>query len=155
MIRIWKGIEQEALTKDREVTTLFVCSDIPVKGDFITDILKTNPDVKAIYFGAGRKEFIIPESKDWDKIFMYCIKTDIKIIIEVNPILLSVFAKSFNHPQITLIVAYYNAPTIKSSIYFKTDDFSITKIFVPNKEVDITSVVDDKYPTDVVIYEEN
>lgn len=154
MIRIWKGIEKEAVTEDGKVPTLFVCSDVAVRGDLIVTLLITTPDVQAIYFGAGRKEFIIPTNKEWDKIFLYCVNHNIKIIIEVSPIALSLFAKQFNHEIITLIVAYYNAPENLTNLYFKTDDYNVTKIFSVGKAVDITSLVENRYVDDALIYEE-
>ena len=155
MIKIWKGIEKESISKDGEVMTMFVCSNEPVTSNLVTSMLLANPDIRAVYFGAGRKEFVIPNAKEWDKILRYCEELDIRIVIEVSPMTLPLFARLFNHSIITLIVAYYDAPKNLNNLYFKTDDFNVTKIFAVEKSVDITGVVEDRYADDVLLYTED
>lgn len=154
MIKLWKGIEKEALLDSDEVMTLFVCSDEPISSEFLFAFLVQNKDIKAIYFGAGRHEFVAPSTKEWDKIFQYCLKEDIRITIEVSPMMLPIFAKLYNHEQITLIVAYYDAPkSLKSRLYFKTDDYSCTEIYIAGKSVNLDTLVDNRYEDDCLLFE--
>lgn len=154
MIRIWKGIEKEGIGADSEVMTLFVCTTTAVPGKLVLGILIDNADIKAIYFGAGRREFYGMTAKEWDKLILYCEAHDIKITIEVSPMMLETFIHIYNNKQVTFVVSYYNVPKNINRLFFKTDDYAVTRIFTANKEVDITEVVDDRYPNDVVIYEE-
>jgi hypothetical protein len=108
-----------------------------------------------LYFGAGRLEFEGMPLQDWDRVALYCGARNISIVIEVNPMLLIPFTHLYNASMVTFIVAYYNAPKNMNNLYFKTDDFVVTKIFTPQKNVDITSVENDRYPDDVLIYEED
>lgn len=155
MIKLWKGIEKEGIGSDSEIMTLFVCSDVKISFDLIQSVLNTNKDIKGIYFGAGRKEFEGMIPKDWDRLLLYCDKHNISIVIEVNPILLDMFTHLYNYKNVTFIVAYYDAPKNINKLYFKTDDFNVTNIYTPQKSVDITEVVDDRYPDDIIIYEED
>ena len=154
MVKLWKGIEKEGIGADSEIMTLFICSDGFISFDFICSILQSHSDIKGLYFGAGRREFVGMTQKDWDKLLLYCDKNDISIVIEVSPIMLNSFVHIYNHKNVTFIVAYYNAPKNINKLYFKTDDFLVTKIFTSQKDVDITTVEEDRYPDDELIYEE-
>lgn len=154
MIRLWKGIEKEGIGAESEVVTLFICSDVLINFTLIQKFLEADSSIKSLYFGAGRKEFEGMVPKDWDKLILYCDKHEINIIIEVNPMLLDSFTHLYNHNNVTFIVAYYNAPKNINKLYFKTDDFSVTNIFTPQKSVDITEVRENRYPDDVLLYEE-
>lgn len=155
MIRVWKGIEKEGIGSDSEIMTLFVCADKPLSFDFIRAVLEYNPEIKGIYFGAGRHEFRGLLPKDWDKLILYCEKRNMPIVIEVNPMMLEPFIHLYNHKLVTFIVAYYKVPLHINRLYFKTDDYAVTRIFTPGKNVDIKEVENDRYPDDILIYEEN
>jgi hypothetical protein len=154
LIKLWKGIEKEGIEKSDEIVTLFICSDIKISFELLLTILQRNTDIKSLYFGAGRREFAGMQTRDWDNVLLYCIKNDIKIIIEVSPSMLDTFAHLYNYSNVTFIVSYYNAPKNMNNLYFKTDDFITTKIYTSQKEVDITMVQNDRYPDDLVLYEE-
>lgn len=153
MIKLWKGIEKEGIGSEAAIMTLFICSDKPVESSTIFDVLQKYPDIKGLYFGAGRKEFAGCSVRDWDKIIQYCDKNQLSIVIEVSPLMLDVFVNLYNAPSVTFVVAYYNAPRFINRLYFKTDDFITTKIYTSQAEVDITEVVSNMYPDDIVIYE--
>jgi len=155
MIRLWKGIEKEGIGVESEIMTLFICADVPISFGLIRKTLEDNPDIKGLYFGAGRLEFEGMNAQDWDRVVIYCDANNISIIIEVNPMLLIPFTHLYNAPIVTFIVAYYNAPKNINKLYFKTDDFAVTTIYTSQKDVDITSVVDNRYPDDVILYEED
>ena len=153
MIKIWKGIEKEGIGPQSEIPTLFICSDTIIDVDIIFFLLRKNPEVRGLYFGAGREEFHGINPKDWDRLIIHCEKEDISIIVEVNPTMLEVFTHLYNHSRVTFVVSYYNVPKNINRLYFKTDDFITTKIFVSQKNVDITEVADNRYPDDIVLYE--
>lgn len=155
MIKLWKGIEKEGIGAESEITTLFICSDVCISFDLIYTALKHNDDIKGLYFGAGRKEFAGMSQKHWNRLVSYCSTNNISIAVEVNPVSLRLFAQAYDAPIVTFIVAYYNAPKDINRLYFKTDDFTVTKIFTVQKSVNIVDLVDDRYPDDVVIYEED
>lgn len=155
MIRIWKGIEKETILDEPDFVTLFVCSDIPLSASKIIPFLEDNPDVKSLYLGAGRKPFYgVASAKDWDTVVLFCKQQNIRIIMEVSPIMLQAFIHLYKSDIVTFIIAYYDIPKNISKLYFKTDDFAITKLFTLKREVDVTSLVKDMYPDDVLIYTE-
>lgn len=156
MIRIWRGIEQEGVDAASVVETLFVCSDVFVSFSLLKKVLQDNKDIRAIYFGAGRKAFMGMFRVDWTELLTYCTLNDITIVIEVEPDALKFSILRYSNPCVTFIVAHYNIPKdLQSKLYFKTDDFITTQIYAVAKTVDITGVVDDRYASDILIYEED
>ena len=154
MIRIWKGPEMEGIGNKAGVQTLFICSDSALYFDDICVFIIQNPDIKALYFGAGRKDFAGMDPKSWHKLISLCVEKSITITIEVSPMMVDLFVRLYNHSIVTFVIAYYNAPKDMSNLYFKTDDYAVTKIYTPEVVVDITSVCEDRYPEDVVLYED-
>ena len=155
MIKLWKGIEKEGIGKDSEIMTLFVCSDCEIPVDLIIETLQANKDIKVIYFGAGRRLFFGIPSEEWKRLIAHCKAVGISIVMEVNHDRVYAYTYLYNSEIVTFVVAYYNAPKNINRLYFKTDDFETTKIFVSQKDVDITCVSDNMYPDDVILYEED
>lgn len=156
MIRIWKGLEKETVFDEPDLMTLFVCSDAPFQSDKIIELLSDNSDVKSLYLGAGRTDFYgTVSSKDWDLLVSYCKRNGIRIILEVSPAMLNAFIRLYSADIVTFIVAYYNIPTNVKNLYFKTDDFTVTNLFTLRRGVDVTCLVSNMYPDDVLIYEED
>lgn len=153
MIKIWKGVEKEYVDKSLEVMTVFVCADIKVSFSLLHKILLDNKDIKSIYFGAGRKKFAGMSIDDWNELLSYCEHNNISIIIEIPPNELSAYIK-YDYSNVTFIITYYNFPKSITNLYFKTDDFEVTKIFSAKAHIDITEVQNNRYPDDILIYEE-
>jgi len=149
MIKIWKGIEQEAVDESSQVMTMFICSDLLLDGNFIVDMLMNNLDVQAIYFGAGRTAF--SSIIHWNMLVDYCSLNNISIFIEINEHNYKMYINRF--PQATFIFSLYDMPK-NVNIRFKTDDWRSVKLFTLSTEVDITEVQNDRYPNDTVIFEE-
>ena len=72
----------------------------------------------------------------------------------MNPIQLCTSICLYGDDNVTFIGAYYNIPKNSSNFYFKADNFSVTKLFTVSKSVDVTNLVKDMYPDDIVVYEE-
>ena len=154
MVKLWTGIERENIDEASKLPTLFVCSDNILTAEFIINYLKTL-EVKAIYFGAGRLPFFGFIERDWNKILEYCTETDVKILIEVEPDKFHTIISKYNNPIVHFIVAYYNVPKGINDIYFKTDDLEVVRLFTCSTKVDISSVRDNRYTEDILIYEED
>lgn len=161
MIKIWKGIEHEAVRLQDTEMTIFVCSDCTLPSGLIIRMLEEQVDANRVYFGAGRRQFYGMSEDDWAAFMNYCELHETKVVIEICPDD-EKFAHDLVRPLsenqtdlITFIFASYSFPDLrKAGLYFKTDDYSITRIFGPLRSVDISSVKDNRYADDVVIYEE-
>jgi len=152
MIRLWKGIEKEGIGTESEILTLFVCANKEVKSDLLISTLECNLDIKAIYFGAGRVRFNGVDN--WRRIINYCAANKIKVIMEVPYSWLGgKFIADCDGVDL-FIVAMYDCEPHNKTVYFKTDDYKVTRIYTLQKEVDITTVIDNKYRDDVELFKE-
>lgn len=155
MLKLWTGIEKEGVSKESEVKTLFVCSDTPISFILIESFLQKDSDIRSVYFGAGRKPFVgVASTDDWIQIINYCKENQLKIIIEVLPGALNRYIFDYNSDIVTFIVAYYRVVPVECKLYFKTDDFYTTTIFSPIKTVDLSTVCEDMYADDTLLFEE-
>ena len=150
MIRIWRGIEKELSNK---VPTLYVCSDSPVTHHIVIDLLDKNPDIQAVYFGAGERDFKVPLSKDWDMIRAYCKARDIHITVEVNNVVLPYASYLFVDPSISVLITLRSYKHLRN-IDFKVVDNDSTRVYSLDKVIR-DKRYNDRYTDDTILYEED
>lgn len=150
MIRIWKGIEREL---SNAVPTMYVCSSNPVTSNIIIDLLEKNPDIQAVYFGAGEREFKAPTSKEWYNIQTYCKARDIHITVEVNHVVLPYASYLFVDPSISVLVTLRSYKHLRN-VDFKVVDNDSTRVYSLNKVI-TEKRCRDRYSNDIILYEED
>ena len=138
MLKIWKGPEMEG--NDIGIMTLFVCSDEEVDTKTLIQCVSENPDIRRIYFGAGRLPFL--GVSDWKALYDYLWRYSINIIIEVDNFLLKDFIDMYDSLLTTFIVVHYNMPFTYNNLQFKTDDAKAVKIFTVSSRTMLDTLKD-------------
>lgn len=152
MLRIWKGPEMEG--NDIGVMTLFVCADVPVQKKQIIEQLYFNPDIRRIYFGAGRTPFYGVD--DWKGLYDYLFQKSIDVVVEVDAAHLNEFIKTYDNMITTFIVVNYNTPYTYNNLQFKTDDTKAVKIFTVSSRTMLDTLKDNNlFMCDKLLLEED
>lgn len=155
MLKIWKGQELEGF--EQQVDTLFICSNSYLDFNFIKKFIKDN-SVNRVYLGAGRQRFKGFGNYKSDKKFVdFCKQNNIKLIIETEPNYLVDLLYFLNYAEIILTIRL-NSFKINNiyDIKLKLDDYSTARIFNNNSfiDTDLSQVSDNRYSSDIILYEE-
>lgn len=152
MIRLWKGLEMEGPVIG--IRTLFVCSDCELKSNKIIQILEANPDIKRIYFGAGRLPFYGVDN--WQQLCNQLLMSGInKITIEVNASQLLEFIDKYDAINVSFVCTWYDFPQFDGQIHFKLDDTQTVGIFSLNTVTALDTLgKNNLFATDKLLYEE-
>lgn len=151
MLRVWKGPEMEG--NDIGVMTLFVCSDTEVAKKRIIECLHKNPDVRRVYFGAGRKPFVGVD--DWSGLYDYLFQKSIDVVVEVDSSQLKDFIAEYDNLITTFIVVNYDMPFTYNNLQFKTDDLQSVKIFTVSSRTMLDTLKDNNlFMCDTMLIEE-
>ena len=152
MLKIWMGPEMEG--NDIGIETLFVCADVPVDKQIIIDCLARNPEIRRIYFGAGRKPFM--GVVDWEGLYDYLWRYSIDIIIEVDNSQLRDFILMYDSRLTTFIVVNYEMLFTYNNLQFKTDDTRSVKIFTVSSRTMLDTLKENNlFVCDVMLIEED
>lgn len=138
MLKIWKGPEMEG-TKVGTMT-LFICSDKQVSANLISELILRNPDVRRIYFGAGRKPFCGVD--DYSTLYNFLFRRSIEIVIEVSFDSLSEFIKLYDSLITTFIVTQYDAYSTFNNLQYKTDDTKKVIIYGASSQTSLETLKD-------------
>lgn len=151
MLRIWKGPEMEG--NDIGIMTMFVCSDKEVEASLLIRYLQNNPDVRRIYFGAGRHAF--EDVANWRDLYDYAFARSVDIIIEATLSELPELIKEYDSLITTFIVVQYDAPFTYNNLQFKTDDTEVVKIFTVSSRTRLDTLKDNNlFTCDIMLLEE-
>ena len=153
MLRIWKGIEKEGKTTG--IPPMFICSNQLIFEEEILQILQAYPEIKRLYFGAGRVPFrgIVRHEKLWK----YCATHNISVAIEIN--ICSRLYRTHTFLQyfdtfVTFILTDYVAGYRAANIVFKTDDFKEVKMYESASFTSLETLLDNNlYSDDVLLFE--
>ena len=157
MIKIWKGLEMEGPVIG--VYTMFICSDEVINDSLLCDVLKKNPEVKRLYFGAGKKSFVGVSNVSSSKWRSFCnyLETEFlieNIIIETHPDELLEFINKYDAPSVNFVNTRYNFPKMEGHIYFKTDNNSSVTVYSGMTRTSLSTLGSDNlFASDVLLYE--
>lgn len=152
MIRVWKGPEMEG--NDIGIPTLFVCSDRPVRKKMVIASIINNPEIRRVYFGAGRKSF--KGVDDWKGLYDYLFQQSIDVIIEVSDAQLKEFIELYDSLITKFIVVNYEMPFTYNNLQFKTDDKECVKIFTVSSRTMLDTLKDNNlFMCDKLLFEED
>ena len=151
MIRVWIGVEHEAIGSDLNKWTIFFCADEVMQGSKVIEILSKYKNIKRAYFGAGRTPFYGVDG--WEDVVDYCLFNGVAIFIEVQADNISKIVDLCGRTNTTYILTLYNAPK-HIGLYCKTDDTDTVKLYYVGQVVDVTTVKGNRYLSDIVVYEE-
>lgn len=152
MIKIWKGLEMEGPAIGD--CTMFICSDEVVDGSLVSTLLKENPEVKRLYFGAGKKSFV--GVSKWCSFYDYVITqfSVNDIIIETRPDELLEFIDKYDAPLVNFVNTRYNFPEMEGRIYFKTDNNSSVTVYSGITCTSLNTLGSDNlFAGDILLYE--
>lgn len=151
MLRIWKGPEMEG--NDVGIPTMFICSDKPVERKRVIECLYKNPDVRRLYFGAGRTPFYGMD--DWKGLYDYAFQHSIDIVVEVDAAHLKEFIRQYDNMITTFVVVNYEMPFTYNNLQFKTDDTEVVKIFTVSSRTMLDTLKDNNlFVCDKMLVEE-
>ena len=152
MLRIWKGPEMEG--NDVGIMTMFICADEVVDTKRLIACLSNNPDVRRVYFGAGRKPFM--GVTDWKSLYDYLWRYSINIFIEARDAELKKFIVEYDTMLTTFIVVNYDMPYTYNNLQFKTDDTKAVKIFTVSSRTMLDTLKDNNlFICDKMLLEED
>lgn len=152
MIKLWKGPEMEGTRVG--IMTLFVCADKEVPIKLIIAQLQQNPDIRRVYFGAGRHEFVGVD--DFKGLYDFLFRQSIEIVIETSPLSLYHFIECYDTLITTFIVTRYNMPYTFNNLQFKTDDLKVVKIYNATSQTSLETLKDNNlFNCDIMLYEED
>ena len=139
---------------DIGIMTMFVCSDTEINTKTLIKCISENPDVRRIYFGAGRMPFA--GVTDWKALYDYLWRYSINIIIEVDNDELVHFINTYDSLLTTFIVVHYYMPFTYNNLQFKTDDTRSVKIFTVSSRTMLDTLKDNNlFVCDVMLIEED
>lgn len=154
MIRIWKGLEMEGPSIG--IATMFVCSDVQVDPSLIYQLLRDNPEIRRIYFGAGRKSFVGTE--DWAGLYhsLVALHGITNVTIEAHETELLDFISKYDAPLVSFVRTWYDFPSVYGQVYFKTDDTKKVTIHTGTTSTWLDTLGNDNlFASDVLLYEED
>lgn len=152
MIRIWKGPEMEGTKVG--IMTMFVCADKEVDTKQIISLLQQNPDVRRVYFGAGKYSF--EGITSWRDLYDYLFARSIEIVMEVSAQQLDVMIEKYDNLITTFIVVRYDMPFTYNNLQFKTDNNKMVTIYNASSQTSLDTLKENNlFTCDVMLYEED
>lgn len=150
MVKIWKGPEMEG--NKVGILTLFVCSDRTVDCNEVICHLHKNPDIRRVYFGAGKNKF--HGMSGFAVLYDYCFRASIEIVIEVPLTDLDSYLK-YDTLITTFILVRYDVPNTYNNISFKTDDNNVVKIYNVSAQTSLETLKDNNlFTCDTMLMED-
>ena len=151
MLRIWKGPEMEGAKVG--IMTLFVCSDKIIKSKTVIQMLAENPDIRRVYFGAGKHKF--KGSNQWQQLYDYCFTRSIEIVIEVVQDELRDFVEAYDNLITTFIVVDYDVPFTYNNLQYKTDNNTVVNVYNVCAQTSLDTLKDNNlFTCDTMLLEE-
>lgn len=152
MLRIWKGPEMEG--NQIGIMTLFVCSDREVDTKQLIGIIAQNPDVRRIYFGAGKHSFEGVTS--WRDLYDYLFVRSLDVVMEVGPMQMRDMIARYDNLITTFIVSNYDMPFTYNNVQFKTDNNNTVTIFNASSQTSLQTLKDNNlFTCDTILLEED
>ena len=132
---------------------MFVCSDCTVDSKRIIQLLHQNPDVRRLYFGAGKHSF--EGATSWQEIYDYAFVRSIEIVMEVPYLQLEHYISQYDNLITTFIVSRYEMPFTYNNLQFKTDDGKTVTIYNPSAQTSLQTLKSNNlFTCDVMLVEE-
>ena len=150
MIKLWKGPEMEGTKVG--IMTLFVCSNEPVPIKLIVSQIQQNPDIRRVYFGAGK--YIFYGVDDFRGLYDFLFRQSIELVIETAPTQLDGFIRLYDTLITTFIIVRYNMPYTFNNLQFKTDDNKVVKLYNAVSQTSLETLKENNlFTCDVMLYE--
>lgn len=150
MIKLWKGPEMEGTKVG--IMTLFVYSDevIPIK--LIISNIQQHPDIRRVYFGAGKNSFYGVD--DFRGLYDFLFRQSIEMVIETSPTQLNEFIRLYDTLITTFIIVRYNMAYTFNNLQFKTDDNKVVKLYNAVSQTSLETLKENNlFTCDVMLYE--
>ena len=152
MLKIWKGPEMEGAKVG--IPTLFVCSDKELQSRLVLQYVRSNVEVRRIYFGAGRTPFYGVSS--WREIYDYAFTHSIELVVETRFDQLREFVAAYDSLITTFIIVDYGTPFIYNNLQFKTDDMKVVKLYNATSQTSLDTLKKNNlFTCDVMLLEED
>ena len=135
------------------IMTLFVCSDIEVPIKLIISQIQHNPDIRRVYFGAGKYSF--QGVDDFKGLYDFLFRQSIEIVIETAWSQLDEFIEKYDTLITNFIIVKYEMPYTFNNLQFKTDDLKVVKLYNAVTQTSLETLKENNlFTCDVMLYEE-
>ena len=152
MLKIWKGPEMEGTKVG--IMTLFVCSDTVTPVKKIISQIQQNPDIRRVYFGAGRYSF--EGVDDFKGLYDFLFRQSIEIIIETSPVQLNEFVAKYDTFITNFIVSRYDMPYTFNNLQYKTDNNKVVTIYNATSQTSLETLKENNlFTCDTMLIEED
>ena len=152
MFKVWKGPEMEGTKVG--IITLFVCADREVDTKQLISIIQRNPDVRRVYFGAGKHSFEGVSS--WKDLYDYLFVRSIEVVMEVGITQLRDMIEKYDNLITTFIVAQYDMPYTYNNLQYKTDNRAVVTVYNATAQTSLDTLKENNlFTCDTMLLEED